>query len=39
VQVDPDGATNGSAFASVAVLNGVTGTTLTALVSAGQIDC
>src|SRR5918994_1637392 len=38
VQVDPDGAANGSAFTSIAVLNGVTGTTLTTLVNAGQID-
>ncbi|HSA80753.1 MAG TPA: cadherin domain-containing protein [Geminicoccaceae bacterium] len=38
VQVDPDGAANGSAYDPIAVLNGVTGTTLTALVSAGQID-
>jgi Ca2+-binding RTX toxin-like protein len=38
VQVDPDGAANGSAFESIAVLNGVTGTTLSTLVNAGQID-
>ena len=38
VQVDADGAANGSAFQSVAVLNGVTGSTLGALVKAGQID-
>jgi Ca2+-binding RTX toxin-like protein len=38
VQVDADGAANGSAFESIAVLNGVTGTTLTTLVNAGQID-
>jgi Ca2+-binding RTX toxin-like protein len=38
VQVDADGAANGSAYESIAVLNGVTGTTLSALVSAGQID-
>ena len=38
VQVDADGATNGSAFTSIAVLNGVTGTTVSALVNAGQID-
>ena len=38
VQVDADGAANGSEYESVAVLNGVTGTTLDALVSAGQID-
>jgi Ca2+-binding RTX toxin-like protein len=38
VQVDADGAATGSAFTSVAVLNGVTGTTLGALVNAGQID-
>ena len=36
VQVDADGAANGSAYTSIAVLNGVT--TLDALVSAGQID-
>ena len=38
VQVDADGAATGSAFTSVAVLNGVTGTTVGALVNAGQID-
>jgi Ca2+-binding RTX toxin-like protein len=38
IQVDADGAANGSAYESVVVLNGVTGTTLDALVSAGQID-
>jgi Ca2+-binding RTX toxin-like protein len=38
VQVDADGAANGGAFTSVAVLNGVTGTTLNALVNAGQVD-
>jgi hypothetical protein len=38
VQVDADGAANGSEYASIAVLNGVTGTTLNALVTAGQID-
>jgi glutaminase len=38
VQVDADGAANGSAFESIAVLNGVTGTTLSTLVNAGQID-
>jgi Ca2+-binding RTX toxin-like protein len=38
VQVDHDGAANGSAYDSVAVLNGITGTTLTALVGAGQIE-
>ena len=38
VQVDPDGAANGSAYESIVVLNGVTGTTLTTLVNAGQID-
>ena len=36
VQVDADGAANGSAFGSVAVLNGITGTTLGALVTAGR---
>lgn len=38
VQVDADGAANGTTYASIVVLNGVTGTTLDALVSAGQID-
>ena len=38
VQVDADGAANGSAYESVAILNGITGTTLSALVNAGQID-
>jgi Ca2+-binding RTX toxin-like protein len=38
VQVDPDGAANGVAFTSIALLDGVTGTTLTDLVNAGQID-
>jgi hypothetical protein len=38
VQVDADGAANGSEYTSVAVLEGVTGTTLSALVNAGQID-
>jgi hypothetical protein len=38
VQVDADGTANGSAFTSIAVLNGVTGTTLGALVNAGQVD-
>ena len=38
VQVDADGAANGSAYESVVVLSGVTGTTLDALVNAGQID-
>ena len=38
VQVDHDGAANGSAYDSIAVLNGITETTLTALVSAGQIE-
>jgi hypothetical protein len=38
VEVDADGAANGSAYESIAVLNGITGTTLTALVNAGQID-
>lgn len=38
VQVDADGAANGSSYQTVAVLNGFTGTTLDALVSAGQID-
>jgi Ca2+-binding RTX toxin-like protein len=38
VQVDADGTANGSAYTPIAVLNGVTGTTLTALVNAGQVD-
>jgi Ca2+-binding RTX toxin-like protein len=38
VQVDADGAANGSEYVSIAVLNGVTGTTLGALLNAGQID-
>jgi hypothetical protein len=38
VEVDADGAANGSAYTPVAVLNGVTGTTLSALVNAGQVD-
>jgi Ca2+-binding RTX toxin-like protein len=38
VQVDADGAANGSIYTSMVVLNGVTGTTLGALVNAGQID-
>jgi hypothetical protein len=38
VQVDADGAANGSAYQTLAVLNGVTGTTLTQLVDAGKID-
>jgi Ca2+-binding RTX toxin-like protein len=38
VQVDLDGAANGSSFETIAVLNGVTGTTLADLVSAGKID-
>ena len=38
VQVDADGAANGTTYESIVVLNGVTGTTLDALVSAGQID-
>ena len=38
VQVDADGAANGSAYQSIVVLNGVTGVTLDDLVSAGQID-
>jgi Ca2+-binding RTX toxin-like protein len=38
VEVDADGAGGGSAFQSIAVLQGVTGTTLGALVNAGQID-
>jgi Ca2+-binding RTX toxin-like protein len=38
VLVDVDGAANGSVFDPVAVLNGVTGTSLTDLVNARQID-
>ena len=38
VLVDPDGAANGSLFDPVAVLNGVTGTSLTDLVNARQIE-
>jgi Ca2+-binding RTX toxin-like protein len=38
VQVDADGAANGSEYASIAVLEEVTGTTLSVLVNAGQID-
>jgi Ca2+-binding RTX toxin-like protein len=38
VQVDADGAANGSEYTSVAVLEEVTGTTLSVLVNAGQID-
>jgi Ca2+-binding RTX toxin-like protein len=38
VRVDMDGAAGGSGFEEIAVLNGVTGTTLPALVNAGQID-
>ena len=36
--MDVDGAANGSVFDPVAVLNGVTGTSLTDLVNARQID-
>jgi Ca2+-binding RTX toxin-like protein len=38
VRVDVDGAAGGSGFEEIAVLNGVTDTTLTAMVAAGQID-
>ena len=38
VQVDHDGATNGSTYDSIAVLNGITASTLTTFVSAGQIE-
>jgi Ca2+-binding RTX toxin-like protein len=38
VQVDADGALNGSAFESIAVLSGLTGTTLSSLTSAGKLD-
>ena len=38
VQLDVDGAANGSAYEFLAVLTGVSGTTLTALVTAGQVD-
>ena len=38
LEVDADGAAAGSLYAPVVVLNGVTGTTLTDLLSGGQID-
>jgi VCBS repeat-containing protein len=38
VQVDVDGAANGEAYESIAVLDGVSGVSLDDLVSAGQID-
>jgi Ca2+-binding RTX toxin-like protein len=38
LQVDPDGAANGVAFTSIAVLDGVTGISLTDLMDASQID-
>jgi Ca2+-binding RTX toxin-like protein len=38
VQVDVDGAANGEDYQSIAMLTGVTGTTLADLVNAGQID-
>jgi Ca2+-binding RTX toxin-like protein len=38
VRVDADGAANGTTYQSIVVLNGVTGVTVDALVSAGQID-
>ena len=38
VEVDHDGAANGSAYEAIAVLDGITGTTLTQLVSTGQIE-
>ena len=38
LEVDADGAAAGSLYAPVVVLNGVTGTTLTDLMSGGQID-
>ena len=38
VQLDVDGAANGSAYQDLAVLTGVTGTTLASLVNAGQVD-
>ena len=38
VQLDVDGAANGSAYQDLVVLTGVTGTTVTALVNAGQVD-
>jgi VCBS repeat-containing protein len=38
LQVDADGAANGEAYQSVAVLAGVTGVALTDLVDAGQLD-
>jgi Ca2+-binding RTX toxin-like protein len=38
LEVDADGAANGSLYTPIVVLNGVTGTTLNDLVSGGQID-
>ena len=38
VQLDVDGAANGSAYQDLVVLTGVTGTTLASLVNAGQVD-
>ena len=38
VEIDLDGAANGDGFQAIAVLQGVTGTSLTDLVDAGQID-
>jgi Ca2+-binding RTX toxin-like protein len=38
VQVDADGAANGTTYEPIVVLNGVTGVTVNSLVSAGQID-
>ena len=38
VRVDVDGAGGGADFEAIAVLQGVTGTSLTALANAGQID-
>jgi hypothetical protein len=38
VQVDVDGAVNGEAWQSIAVLNGVNDVSLEDLVSAGQVD-
>jgi Ca2+-binding RTX toxin-like protein len=38
VQVDVDGAANGSSFETIALLNGVTGSSLTDLANAGKID-
>jgi hypothetical protein len=38
VQLDADGAANGSAYQDLVDLTGVTGTTVTTLVNAGQVE-